>query len=65
MFIQTPETKMEDGDHSFVTLRRSDPNSSQATIEGGFSETIAVRLEQIREAVNSLIETYCHSFRVD
>ncbi|XP_071452807.1 phosphatidylinositol 4-phosphate 3-kinase C2 domain-containing subunit beta [Hetaerina americana] len=62
-----PEIMSEDGDYAIVTLRGRDPSSesSRYTHEENLSETIAVRLEHIREAVNALIETYCHAFRVN
>jgi phosphatidylinositol-4-phosphate 3-kinase len=43
----------DDGDYSVVRVRRP------------LAETIAVHCDRIRDAVQGLIETYCHAFRVD
>ncbi|XP_069687221.1 phosphatidylinositol 4-phosphate 3-kinase C2 domain-containing subunit beta isoform X3 [Periplaneta americana] len=48
-----PEILSEDGDYSVVRLRRP------------LADTIATHCDRIRDAVQGLIETYCHAFRVD
>jgi phosphatidylinositol-4-phosphate 3-kinase len=48
-----PEIVSEDGDYSVVRLHRP------------LADTIATNCDLIRDAVQGLIETYCHAFRVD
>ncbi|XP_043267002.1 phosphatidylinositol 4-phosphate 3-kinase C2 domain-containing subunit beta isoform X2 [Venturia canescens] len=48
-----PEVLHEDGDYSVVTLRTK------------FPDVIASHCHKIRDAVQDLVETYCHAFRVD
>ncbi|XP_015599951.1 phosphatidylinositol 4-phosphate 3-kinase C2 domain-containing subunit beta isoform X3 [Cephus cinctus] len=48
-----PEVLHEDGDYSVVTLRTK------------FPEVIASHCYNIRDAIQDLVETYCHAFRVD
>ena len=48
-----PEVLHEDGDYSVVTLRTK------------FPEVIASHCHKIRDAIQDLVETYCHAFRVD
>ncbi|XP_046395190.1 phosphatidylinositol 4-phosphate 3-kinase C2 domain-containing subunit beta isoform X2 [Ischnura elegans] len=62
-----PEILAEEGDYSIVTLRTRDPNSdsSRYSHEESLPEAVANKLDSIREAVNALIETYCHAFRVN
>ncbi|XP_011297544.1 phosphatidylinositol 4-phosphate 3-kinase C2 domain-containing subunit beta isoform X2 [Fopius arisanus] len=48
-----PEVLHEDGDYSVVTLRTK------------FPEVLASHCHKIRDAVQDLVETYCHAFRVD
>lgn len=48
-----PEILSEDGDYSVVHLRQP------------LADAIATNCDLIRDAVQGLIETYCHAFRVD
>lgn len=48
-----PEILHEDGDYSVVTLRTK------------FPDVISSHCNKIRDAVQDLVETYCHAFRVD
>ncbi|XP_012237472.1 phosphatidylinositol 4-phosphate 3-kinase C2 domain-containing subunit beta isoform X1 [Bombus vosnesenskii] len=48
-----PEILHEDGDYSVVTLRTK------------FPDVIASHCRKIRDAIQDLVETYCHAFRVD
>ncbi|XP_015112954.1 phosphatidylinositol 4-phosphate 3-kinase C2 domain-containing subunit beta [Diachasma alloeum] len=48
-----PEVLHEDGDYSVVTLRTK------------FPEVLASHCHKIRDAVQDLVESYCHAFRVD
>ncbi|XP_014237353.1 phosphatidylinositol 4-phosphate 3-kinase C2 domain-containing subunit beta isoform X2 [Trichogramma pretiosum] len=48
-----PEILDEDGDYSVVTLRTK------------FPDVISSHCNKIRDAVQDLVETYCHAFRVD
>lgn len=48
-----PEILHEDGDYSVVTLRTK------------FPELIGSHCHKIRDAIQDLVETYCHAFRVD
>jgi phosphatidylinositol-4-phosphate 3-kinase len=48
-----PEIVSEDGDYSVVHLRRP------------LGDIVATNCDMIRDAVQGLIETYCHAFRVD
>ena len=48
-----PEILHEDGDYSVVTLRTK------------FPDVISAHCNKIRDAVQDLVETYCHAFRVD
>ncbi|XP_034937046.1 phosphatidylinositol 4-phosphate 3-kinase C2 domain-containing subunit beta isoform X1 [Chelonus insularis] len=48
-----PEVLHEDGDYSVVVLRTK------------FPEVLASHCNKIRDAVQDLVETYCHAFRVD
>ncbi|EZA50776.1 Phosphatidylinositol-4-phosphate 3-kinase C2 domain-containing subunit alpha [Ooceraea biroi] len=48
-----PEIIHEDGDYAVVTLRKK------------FPDVIASHCHKIRDAVQELVETYCHAFRVD
>lgn len=48
-----PEILHEDGDYSVVTLRKK------------FPDVIASHCHKIRDAIQELVETYCHAFRVD
>ncbi|KAG7196586.1 hypothetical protein KM043_013079 [Ampulex compressa] len=48
-----PEILHEDGDYSVVTLRTK------------FPDVIASHCHKIRDAIQDLVETYCHAFRVD
>lgn len=48
-----PEVLHEDGDYSVVTLRTK------------FPDVIASHCHKIRDAIQDLVETYCHAFRVD
>ncbi|XP_016845918.1 phosphatidylinositol 4-phosphate 3-kinase C2 domain-containing subunit beta isoform X2 [Nasonia vitripennis] len=48
-----PEILHEDGDYSVVTLRTK------------FPDVISTHCNKIRDAVQDLVETYCHAFRVD
>ncbi|XP_051160561.1 phosphatidylinositol 4-phosphate 3-kinase C2 domain-containing subunit beta isoform X2 [Leptopilina boulardi] len=48
-----PEILHEDGDYSVVTLRTK------------FPELISSHCHKIRDAIQDLVETYCHAFRVD
>lgn len=50
---KNPEILHEDGDYSVVTLRTK------------FPELIASHCHKIRDAIQDLVETYCHAFRVD
>ncbi|PSN54649.1 hypothetical protein C0J52_01070 [Blattella germanica] len=49
-----PEITSEDGDYSIVRLRRQP-----------LSDAISTHCDRVRDAVQGLIETYCHAFRVD
>ena len=48
-----PEIVGEDGDYSVVRVRQP------------LADSIATNCDLIRDAVQGLIETYCHAFRVD
>nr|XP_050846088.1 phosphatidylinositol 4-phosphate 3-kinase C2 domain-containing subunit beta isoform X2 [Vespula vulgaris] len=48
-----PEIVHEDGDYSVVTLRTK------------FPDVITSHCHKIRDAIQDLVETYCHAFRVD
>lgn len=48
-----PEVLHEDGDYSVVTLRTK------------FPDVLASHCHKIRDAIQDLIETFCHAFRVD
>lgn len=48
-----PEILHEDGDYSVVTLRTK------------FPDVISSHCHKIRDAVQDLVETYCHAFHVD
>jgi hypothetical protein len=48
-----PEIVTEEGDYAVVRLRRP------------LADVISTNCDQIRDAVQGLIETYCHAFRVD
>ncbi|XP_076625671.1 phosphatidylinositol-4-phosphate 3-kinase catalytic subunit Pi3K68D isoform X4 [Colletes latitarsis] len=48
-----PEILHEDGDYSVVTLRTK------------FPDVIASHCRKIRDAIQDLVETYCHAFTVD
>lgn len=48
-----PEIIHEDGDYAVVTLRKK------------FPDVISSHCHKIRDAVQELVETYCHAFRVD
>ncbi|XP_072757955.1 phosphatidylinositol 4-phosphate 3-kinase C2 domain-containing subunit beta isoform X8 [Anoplolepis gracilipes] len=48
-----PEILHEDGDYAVVTLRKK------------FPDVISSHCHKIRDAVQELVETYCHAFRVD
>lgn len=48
-----PEILHEDGDYSVVTLRTK------------FPDIIASHCRKIRNAIQDLVETYCHAFKVD
>ncbi|XP_076289347.1 phosphatidylinositol-4-phosphate 3-kinase catalytic subunit Pi3K68D isoform X2 [Lasioglossum baleicum] len=48
-----PEILHEDGDYSVVTLRSK------------FPDVIGSHCRKIRDAIQDLVETYCHAFRVD
>ncbi|XP_043472101.1 phosphatidylinositol 4-phosphate 3-kinase C2 domain-containing subunit beta [Leptopilina heterotoma] len=50
---KNPEILHEDGDYSVVTLRTK------------FPELISSHCHKIRDAIQDLVETYCHAFRVD
>lgn len=48
-----PEIIHEDGDYAVVTLRKK------------FPDVIASHCHKIRDAIQELVETYCHAFKVD
>lgn len=48
-----PEILHEDGDYSVVTLRTK------------FPDVISSHCRKIRDAIQDLVETFCHAFRVD
>ncbi|XP_011630891.1 phosphatidylinositol 4-phosphate 3-kinase C2 domain-containing subunit beta isoform X2 [Pogonomyrmex barbatus] len=48
-----PEIIHEDGDYAIVTLRKK------------FPDVIASHCHKIRDAIQELVETYCHAFKVD
>lgn len=48
-----PEIIHEDGDYAVVTLRKK------------FPDVIASHCHKIRDAIQELVETYCHAFRVN
>ncbi|KAK0183358.1 hypothetical protein PV327_001408 [Microctonus hyperodae] len=48
-----PEVLHEDGDYSVVTLRTK------------FPDVLASHCHKIRDAIQDLVETFCHAFRVD
>ncbi|XP_011867449.1 PREDICTED: phosphatidylinositol 4-phosphate 3-kinase C2 domain-containing subunit beta isoform X4 [Vollenhovia emeryi] len=48
-----PEIIHEDGDYAVVTLRKK------------FPDVIASHCHKLRDAIQELIETYCHAFKVD
>jgi phosphatidylinositol-4-phosphate 3-kinase len=48
-----PEVLHEDGDYAVVILRKK------------FPDVIASHCHKIRDAIQELVETYCHAFRVD
>lgn len=50
------EITADDGDYSMVTL---------STPKSRLEESLTIQCDKIREAVRSLIESYCHAFNVD
>lgn len=50
---KNPDVLHEDGDYSVVTLRSK------------FPDVISSHCHKIRDAVQDLVETYCHAFKVD
>ena len=48
-----PQIVSEDGDYSVVQLRKP------------LANTVSSHCDRVRDAVQGLIETYCHAFRVD
>lgn len=48
-----PEIIHEDGDYAVVTLRKK------------FPDVIASHCHKIRDAIQELVESYCHAFKVD
>lgn len=50
------EVTSDDGDYSIVHL---------STPKSRLEESLTIQCDKIREAVRSLIESYCHAFNVD
>lgn len=59
--VTFPEVVGEDGDYSVITLRKSSISRQLDSLV----ETVGQHCDNIRDAVQSLVETYCHAFRVD